>query len=30
MGRAGRARAVSAFAWDAIAKQTVGVYESLV
>jgi starch synthase len=27
MGRAGRARAVQRFAWDAIARQTVGVYE---
>jgi starch synthase len=28
MGRAGRARAVSDFGWDAIAEQTVAVYES--
>jgi starch synthase len=29
MGRAGRARAVSAFAWGAIAEQTAGVYRRL-
>jgi starch synthase len=30
MGRAGRERAVSAFAWGAIAEQTAGVYRRLV
>ena len=29
MGRAGRERAVAAFAWDRIARQTVALYESL-
>jgi starch synthase len=29
MGRAGRARAVESFAWDAIAAQTVALYDSL-
>jgi glycosyltransferase involved in cell wall biosynthesis len=29
MGRAGRARAVSAFAWGAIAEQTAAVYRRL-
>jgi starch synthase len=30
MGRAGRLRAVERFGWDAIARQTVDLYESLV
>ncbi len=28
-GRAGRRRAVSEFAWDAVARETVAVYEAL-
>ncbi|MFI5292020.1 MAG: glycosyltransferase, partial [Candidatus Limnocylindrales bacterium] len=30
MGRAGRRRAIEAFGWDAIARQTVDLYRSLV
>jgi starch synthase len=30
MGRAGRARAVSRFGWDAIARQTADLYRSLI
>jgi len=29
LGRAGRARAVGEFAWEAVARETVGIYESL-
>jgi starch synthase len=29
MGRAGRARAISSFSWDAIAERTVEVYRSV-
>jgi alpha-maltose-1-phosphate synthase len=30
MGKAGRARAVSEFGWDAVASRTVALYESLI
>ena len=29
MGRAGRARAIEEFGWDAAARRTVDIYESL-